>query len=213
MKNPAIEYKIKKAKAYAKKWHSTRNLSAKGNFVPHFYPSTATRALGWWDDVGFMMGSQVVMVAWVHPRLKYDNQCENLAYDQIAHLRPTTRCLDHSTKVYKTAGKSKKRKSVYGFRLKDVTGDSAQWFNTWRDTIQKIRADNTVTVTPHFTVTQQDWCRFVSICVPLEVIDQQSLEDMADMVRSILRGETSVYELFPDYSYTSQDWLKEQQYE
>ena len=212
MKNKHIESAIARAKIYAKSWRNG-DLSPRGNFVPHCYESN-NRTYAWWDDVSFKLGSQVVSVWWVHPRMEYKDKCHDLAYDAVVDQHPRRSADDmfaNTTPIYKKIGKNKNRKRVIGYQAgANWCGDSMRdWFNIWRDKEKELLTTSDQIITPHLQVTQHAWGRGVSICAPIEIVDQPSLEDMADLVRQILRGETSVGELWPEYTYTRENWIQE----
>lgn len=214
MKHRAMERKIKMAKDYSKNWPRASDVSRRGNLVYHQYPVDSSRTQGWWDDVAFRFGSQLVLVIWTHPRMDYQDTCENLAYDNVVHLKPQAddhNWLNDATKIHKFVGKNKKRKRVVAYRLKSSTllDQNREWYKVWDKEKLRVSASGEIEIKPYIKITQGHRHRMVRVCLPLEVIDQTSLEDMADVVRDILNGKSTIEGLFPGYTYSSSNWLAE----
>lgn len=62
-------------------------------------------------------------------------------------------------------------------------------------------------MTPSFKVETLDWCRFAGITAPVEVRQAGELRALADLVRRILKGETTLAREFPGYVYGKAQWL------
>lgn len=53
------------------------------------------------------------------------------------------------------------------------------------------------------------WCRFVEVVAPVEVRNAAELAALADLVRRILKGETTLEREFPGYVYGKAQWAAE----
>lgn len=204
MKNIYIERNIQSAKRYAKNWNRTK--SARGNHIIHDY--SIPSKLSWWDDVLFRVGSQIVVVWWTHPRMKYRDVCEDLAFNE---------CSDYyvdweikTKKIQKPVGKTKSRKQTVAHEWLPPPEDHKTFYDKLRETEERILTTSDVVVKPHFKVKQLNWARAVDVCYPVEIIDQQSLEDMADDVKKVLTGQKTLDNLFDSsYTYTHNNWNTE----
>ncbi|NOS96906.1 MAG: hypothetical protein HOP25_00335 [Methylotenera sp.] len=47
---------------------------------------------------------------------------------------------------------------------------------------------------------------FVELCAPIEVRNEQDLIILANLVRKLLKRETTLEKEFPDYIYTKDNW-------
>lgn len=208
MKNKEFERKIQSAKRYAKQWK--HRLSAKGNYIPHCYDGS--KKIGWWDDVFFRYGSQVIAVWWTHPRLQYQDQCYSIAYDEAVKTKPEekTDWFEGAEKIYEYLGKAKKRKRIAFYRLPTTAQSQRDWHDALKAREEELLKTSDVVIRPSITIKQYDWCRGVDICLPVEVIDKMSLEAMADLVRDVLSGRKKFSDLYPEgYTYTREDWIRD----
>lgn len=207
MKNSQFERARQSAKCYVKRWASNRKLTERGNYVVHHFDGTPR--LSWWGDVFFRLGSQVVAVWWTHPRLQYHDACENAAFDQVDELRAHKS--NAAVPLYKIVGKNKNRKKVVAWRLKETPEEQRKWRDEWKRIKEHLLKTSDVIVRPSMTIKQYDWCRGVEICLPIEIIDQRGLEDVADIVRSILSGKKKFEDFYPvDYAYGRDEWAVDQ---
>jgi hypothetical protein len=133
-----------------------------------------------------------------------------MAYDEIVEKRGkrTGGFFEVSTPIYEYFGKNKKRKKIKYWELKDQTEKDRSWFSEWRRLEEELLETSDIIIRPSMRIEQYDWCRGVDICLPIEVVDQKSLEDLADIVRSILRGEKKFEDFYQeDYKYGCDEWL------
>lgn len=206
MKNKAFEWKCKSAKEYAKKWAMKRPLTTRGNFIP--YSHDEPKRFGWWDDVFFRFGSQVIAVWWTHPRLKYEEACGDIAYDQVDELYPP-RIIKPITPIFKRVGKN--RKKAVAICFDETPKEQYERFEAWKRIKENLLATSDIAIRPYIEIGQLSWCRGVSICLPIEVVDQQSLEDLADIVRAIMSGEKRFEDFYPaGYVYGRNEWAADQ---
>lgn len=212
MKNKRFERNRVDAKKYLKKWWRRRELTELGNAIYHVYDNPENKKTeGWWDDVAFVMGSQVVSVWWIHPRMAYHDKCSNLAQKATDEVMtyPSGDLFDGSTKNYRYLGKNKKRKKIVSHTMAPINESYRIYFDKLHEFEAKFQKTGDVVIKPHMKVEQLHWCRGVSICMPVEAIDLISVEAMAELVKKILRGETTLEKEFPDYTYTKDDWNRE----
>lgn len=63
------------------------------------------------------------------------------------------------------------------------------------------------TVVPSLKRERTNRSVYVAICVPMEIRRPEDIQQAADLVRRLLRFETTLEQEFPDYSYGKEDWL------
>ena len=206
MKNAYYEYKIQKSKATKKKdyWDldPTYNLR-----IYHCYRDR--HHISYWDDVGFHMGSQRVVVFWTHPRMNYADEIEMVAHNEAkAKFPPVNDIFDKKNyqKNFKRVGKSRKR--VHSYTLKDHVDQDGYW-DYFKELQEKYLRESDYKQKCFFKVTQLDYCRAVHICIPVEVRDESELNELTMIVRSLLKNPNKFQELYGDYEYTKDDYSKE----
>ena len=62
---------------------------------------------------------------------------------------------------------------------------------------------------PSFKVEMVSWCWFVKIVAPIEVRHIEELRMLAKLVRSILKGLTTLEQEFTGYVYGKAQWVSE----
>lgn len=203
MKNKHFDWKRSQAKKYAKTWHRANKLTSLGNALIHCYDNP--HDMGWWDDVAFKLGSQVVMVWWIHPRMAFSDQTKDIAYNLLPPA-PEFDAFKRSTPNYKRVGKNKKRKKIVSYTMAPVHKSWTDWADDWDKATEQVRRTTDLVIRPSIKVEQLSWCRGVSLCIPEEAIDAPSVEKVAEIAKKLLRGETTLEELYPDYTYTRHDY-------
>lgn len=206
MKNKKMEqYKIS-AKHYAKHWQ--KQLNQDGNHLPHAYPENERKKLAWWDDVFFKLGSQVVAIWWVHPRQHYADLCENLLDKQI-NMPDTASCFEWGEKIYTQVGKSRKKIKYYQTSSR-YNDERWQLYFAQREQLrQNLLYENDLLVKPFMQIQQYAWGLGVNLCLPIEALDEMSVNEMAQIAKRLVRRETTLAKLYPDYTYSKTDWQRE----
>ena len=179
-----------------------------GLFIPHAYPEPR-KLLSWWDDVGFILNGRRIMVWWVHPRMKYVDTIEEMAWEEAGD--PPLRggdLFEPSEKQWKKVGRS--RKKVVGYRS-HPTPDSQQDYYTKLFAIEaRLKSEGVdLTVRPSMTVKTFNWCIGVELCIPIEVRDREDIGTLAALARRLLKGEMRLADEFLGYQYGRKDWLAE----
>ena len=204
MKNKYFDLMRKSAKEYAKTWHRHNQLTPLGNALIHCYDNHQ-HEMGWWDDVMFRLGGQVICVWWTHPRMQFADQTNEMAHNLMPPSPPWN--LGSGTPNYKRLGKNKKRKKIVSYTMDSPTpGTWKEWSAECDKKTEEVRRTTDLVIRPSMKVEQLNWCRGVSLCVPEEAIDAVSVEKMAEIAKQLLRGETTLEELYPDYTYTRHDY-------
>ena len=204
MKNKYFDLMRKSAKKYAKTWHRHNQLTPLGNVLIHCYDNHQ-HEMGWWDDVMFRLGGQIICVWWVHPRMQFSDQTRDTAHDALPPAPPWD-ITGGSTPNYKLLGKNKKRKKIVSYTMSPTPITFEEWADEWDKKTEEVRRTTDLVIRPSMKIEQLDWCRGVSLCIPEEAIDAVSVEKMAEIAKQLLRGETTLEELYPDYIYTRHDY-------
>jgi hypothetical protein len=205
MKNKHFEWMRKESKAYAKPWRRNHEKTALGNVLYHSYDE-GPRDFGWWDDVAFKFGSQIVHVWWVHPRMVFADKTAEIAEDSIPSLDEVLD-LSGGVKNYKTLGKNKKRKRHVSTTMPSLKPQWQERYEQVKAATAEVRATTDLEIKPHMKIVQLAHGRGISLCMPIEAVDADSVEQIAEITKMILRGETTLDEMFRGYVYTKQNWV------
>lgn len=208
MKNPYIENLYRRMRQFHRhhQWHLE-----KGLYVPHMNPDPITK-LSWWDDVGFILNGRRIKVFWVHPRMKYSDAIDELAWKEAGDSPLSGKDIfGPSEKQWTKVGRSRKKVTSY------VTRQTPDTQRTYYDKLSSIKmrleAEGIdLVVKPTISVEPLSWGRHVSICIPMEARDEKELKDIAVLVKRVLKGETTLAKEYPEYQYGREDWLSESSY-
>ena len=207
MKNRKFERNRKLQKQYGAT-HSQR--MAEGITVRHVYGEHHDFKKSWWDDTGFILNGTYIAIWWVHPRMEFSDAVDTIAHDNVPSPDHDLDIFSDTTKIYKKVGKSGNRKKIIGYESN--MGDRTS-FREWYDKLQvekdRLLKETDLVVKPNLKVESLDWCRGVSICAPIEVHGIPDLKALCDLVKRILKGQTSLENEFPNYTYTKNDWVSE----
>lgn len=203
-----------KNKHYEAKFRGQRLYGARPNqqltngiVVMHYYGGEP-KPLSWWDDTGFNLNRRRVMIWWTHPRMNFEDTISDKAYENVPYPANLENRFQDSEKIFKYVGKSGKRKKLSGFRC-NTAPDKRTWYDALKAEEARLKQVTDIVITPHYTVDIKDWCRGVSICCPLEVRGIPDLHILCNLVKKLLKGETTLDKEFPNYKYTKEDWAKE----
>lgn len=179
-----------------------------GLYIPHEYPEPI-RELSWWDDVGFILNGKRIMVWWVHPRMKYTDAINDLAWKEVGE--PPKRdggLFDTSDKQWKKVGRS--RKKVVAYLASPLSDDMQDYYEKLRHIETRLEIEGIdLKVSPSMSVETLSWCRGVTLCMPMEVRNKIEIVALASLVRKLLKGQTTLAAEFPGYQYGQNDWLSE----
>jgi hypothetical protein len=213
-KNRFIEALRERAKIYkkTKAFKCTRSWDHKlGIKVYHLYTGDGARDKGWWDDTAFIMGSQQVTVGWVHPRYRYQNICDDKAWEDTKEQYPRREgdFFEGSTPNYRYLGKNKKRKKIVSWTMKPTSQEFRDYYEILDAKKKEIQQTGDLVATCDFKVSQLGYCRWVDVCYPIEVLNEQSLKELADFVRECIQNPGSFERTWGEYKYTREDWNRE----
>lgn len=205
MKNPYQQKLKRSAKAFHKKRRGYR--FSNGLIVWHLYDNVNMSKLSWWDDVGFILNDYLVQVAWVHPRMVFSDQLESEAHKRVQHLDINVDdFLNRSEPNYVKIGKSRKKLIGYKVTSSMLSND---WKQAYDIALAEVQQEADFKIKPFIKTEWTSHGRFVEICAPIEVRNEQDLLFLAKLVKKLLKNETSLDQAFLDYVYTRDDWAAE----
>lgn len=204
MKNPRFELR----RCLSRQYHRNRRGDhfEQGILVRHDYSGIDPEGLSWWDDVQFILGGRRIAVAWQHPRHVYQGMIEDAAMKATHHLYEKIEggLFDRAEKIYKKVGRNRKKISSYAT---DRRPGQQEWFDALCTEEARLSKEAEFSVLPSFRVETLAWCRFVEIVAPIEIRNVAELRMLVDLVRRVLKGETTLGCEFPDYRYDKAQWV------
>lgn len=206
MKNRQFELRRRLARQYHQ--NKRGDQFEQGILVRHDYGEFDPNELSWWDDVQFILGGLRVAVAWQHPRHVYQGMIEDAAMKAVHHLHEKIDgdLFEGAERSYKKVGRS--RKKVQSYTMTRRPGEQ-EWLDAMRAEEARLSKEAEFSVVPSLWVEPLAWCRFVQIVAPVEVRSVAELRMLADLVRRILKGETTLEREFPGYVYGKAQWISE----
>lgn len=189
-----------------------------GLFIPHAYNVADDDPLPYGDSVGFILNGRRVMVTWSHPRACYANKIEDMAYLQ-ADRQETSQCATKqeagqestSEAVWQSVGRSRKKVVAYRSSLSaELKLKRDEWHRNAQEALDKLNTTGIdYEIYPAILVRPRLTCMSVLICAPIEARGAAALPVLVDLVKKLLKRETTLEALFPDYRYGKSNWLAE----
>lgn len=212
MKIPRLEFMARRMRENHR--HHPMMLSDGGLYIPHGYWDMKPDDLSYWDDVGFILNGRQFMVYWRHPRDVYKSAVSDLAWNRLeAEHGPGPDpdwLFDGATKNYKRVGKSGKRKKFSSHTSCQPSQARLAYLARLTELEQQIRQEGIhLDVNPSWR-----WKRYwnaigVDIIAPVEVRTEGELAELADLVRQLVKQQTTLEARFPGAVYGKTDWLRE----
>lgn len=206
MKNPRLELLRRKQRQHHRRkpnWVGHSRL-----FIPHCYAEP--RALSWWDDVGLILNGRRVMVWWVHPRMKYQDAIEQMAFEAAEPMRPKERddLFETATKIHRKQGRSRKKVAFY--QMAETREPTKKWLARVREEEARLTQEADLIIRPSLKIQRLDWCTGIELCAPLDIRTEADVHALAALGRRLVKREITVDQLCPDYAYRREDWLHDQ---
>ena len=204
MKNNRIERLYRVARAYHRSnpWRLDQGL-----FIPHAYPEE--KELSWWDDVGFILNRRRVMIWWVHPRMKYAEAIEDMAFKEAGEFPSGPEGFPvPGEKMWLRVGRS--RKKVVGQRSYPLLEIERTYLDDATMIGDRLRSEGIdLVICPSMSIQTLSWCTGVELCIPIEVRNNDELRALAILAKRLIKRETTITEMFPNHKYDRSDWLRE----
>ncbi|MBX9675937.1 MAG: hypothetical protein K2V71_04950 [Methylotenera sp.] len=205
MKNPYQEKLKSSAKAFHK--NNRGEKFTNGLIVIHQYNETKMTRLSWWDDVSFILNDYLVQVSWVHPRMAFKDQIDEEAHNKVAHLDSgVDNFMSLTEPNYVNLGQSRKKVVSYTPKGPMLSNDWIEAYDAAH--IEVIKAADFL-IKPFIKTEWVSHSRFVELCAPIEVRNEQDLMVLANLARKLLKRETTLEKEFPNYVYTHRHWVAE----
>ena len=204
MKNPMMEARKQRIRLDAEG-------QRKGIYVYHCYNEKSPDALTWWDDFSFYLGGIRYTVCFIHPRMKYKDECERQAWDRLypSYPKNTVTWQPHSVKKL---GKS--RKKTVTFTMEDSNqADMHAWHQMLWEQEAAFLVDKENKVVASSSVRVEWWKhgKGIDICVPCSITNHAEAEAFVRTVREHYKQGTlySWVASFNHYQYDANDWIAE----
>lgn len=210
MKNKHFEHRREAAKRFK---NSPNNGFARRmvNGVAIYHDYTEPRKLSFWDDFGFILGSQYVLVTWVHPRMAFSDAVEAEAEENVIQAigpGPIWDFFKNNTPVYKKVGKS--RKKINSFSLAMVPADYEEYRLKVNIETDRLLKESSLTAKPSIRIMQWHTCRQVAIVYPAELLNVSDIVVFAAMLKQHLLGRGDMFAHLDGYRYGAADWQTEE---
>ena len=166
-------------------------------------------SLTWWDDLYFWLNGIRYFVAFVHPRMKYKDTCEQIVYDTLSPSCPEHKDI-FTPYEYKQVGKS--RKKVEYYTMEDSGGDAyTEWLKMLWEEEKLLCASSDVCIRPFVRVEWLQRGKMIEVCAPYELLSEEQALFFVGMVREHYKAGT-LYEWIGRMKavvYTKDNWPKE----
>lgn len=207
MKNKYYESLIRQSKVHKNVWANRHKLSESGFSIPYLHQQKDS--LSWWEETYFIHGSHMYNIEWIHPRMSYQDKVRDLAHKMLESFpRECGDIFSDSTPIYRRLGKSKKRKRVTAYRTSNI-GRDREMFVEWDRLEAELLLSSDIVIRPWIKIMQYRWGKCIYACFPFDVNNIQSAEEMSKISRDLALGTSRIRDMWPDYTYTSANWVQE----
>lgn len=177
-----------------------------GLYIPHTYAHSPNASE--WDDVGLIINRRKVMVWWVHPRKKYLDAIEEQAMRDAGPMPDEDIFGEPIEKHWKKVGRS--RKTLIACGMSKSSDRLSTYFKRVNAIEGQLRAEGiNHTVRASISARWYRWGVGINLCLPVEVRNIEELRHLAELAERLLRRECTISEIFPDYIYRQEDWIRE----
>ncbi len=194
----------------AKNFHSRQHGDhfEKGIKPQYDYSDEETTKLSWWDDVTFILNDYRVHVSLSHPRWHYKETIRSKAFDNIDGLDMfDEQAFENASPQFVKVGKS--RKKIASYKIDSLLKPGM--YELLEAEERKLLKSNDVKIYPFMKVSWFKDCRYVDICIPMEIKGTQDLISLVTLVRRLLSRMTTLSKEFSEYEYSQKNWKEEQQ--
>lgn len=210
MKNKYFERRREAAKRYKKTLNRSDEIA--GVSIIHDY--SHPKKLSYWDDFSFVLGSQRIIVTWIHPRMAFSDEVERQADVNVLEAigpGPEWDLFGNDAKIYKRVGKS--RKKVQFYQGNPIPIDYKAYRDKVRAERQRLLRESSFVAKPSMRIEQWATGRNVSITYPVELRNETDIIVFAAKLKQHLLGRGDMFAHLGDYTYSAADWQAEQETE
>ena len=162
--------------------------------------------LTWWHDVEFVLKNRRVMVLWIHPRMKYSDAINELAWSEVGEPPRSALDFDFGETIWKPAGHSRKR--IVAYQSPPIDSATAAYYENFNGIKARHRTEGIeYVVPPSITATQTNWCTGVDLCIPVEIRSHDDAVALVELTRKLLKRETTIDDALPNYRFGRTDWI------
>lgn len=210
MKNKHFERRREAAKRYKK----TRNRSDEVAGVSIIHDYSHPKKLSYWDDFSFVLGSQHIIVTWIHPRMAFMDAIENEADANVLNAigpGPEWDLFADNKVIHKRVGKSRKKVQYYEGKSPPVD------YKAYRDKVrletERLLRESSFIAKPSMRIEQWATGRHVAITYPVELRNETDIVVFAAKLKQHLLGRGDMFAHLGEYAYSAADWQAEQETE
>lgn len=180
-------------------------------YIPHVYKEPY-KTLSWWDDFSFKSHNHVVSVCWIHPRMKYQDECEEqaciLTRQQGYEYQNEFKKGSFIPYKYKKVGKSRKKVVFFTHKQSDI---NREYFDKLWGNEKLILNNGDVSVGTHIHTSRTRYGVYIEICFPVELKTKDDIITFAKNIKHLYENNN----LYPvvnstNVVYNKSNWNQEQ---
>ena len=180
-------------------------------YIPHVYEEPY-KTLSWWDDFSFKSHNHVVSVCWIHPRMKYQDECEEqaciLTRQQGYEYQNEFKKGSFISYKYKKVGKSHKKAVFFTHKQSDI---NREYFDKLWGNEKLILNNGDVSVGTHIHTSRTRYGVCIEICFPVELKTKDDIITFAKNIKHLYENNN----LYPvvnstNVVYNKSNWNQEQ---
>ena len=180
-------------------------------YIPHVYEEPY-KTLSWWDDFSFKSHNHVVSVCWIHPRMKYQDECKEqaciLTRQQGYEYQNEFKKGSFIPYKYKKVGKSRKKAVFFIHKQSDI---NREYFDKLWGNEKLILNNGDVSVGTHIHTSRTRYGVHIEICFPVELKTKDDIITFAKNIKHLYENNN----LYPvvnstNVVYNKSNWNQEQ---
>ncbi len=183
----------------------------RGIYIPYSYEHKSATDLTWCGDFYFWLNGIRYTVTFVHPRMKYKDECGSMAWNQLQPTYPKSKTIWH-TYATKKLGKSRKKATLFTAEETNKEALDAWYKQLWELEAEIVKdVGNGVRVQPSVSVVSWNWAKNIDICVPYEILTHEQAVFFTNMVKEMYKsGELYNWvDKMKAVCYSADNWNKE----
>ncbi len=164
------------------------------------------RQLTWWHDLEFVMNNRRGMVWWIHPRMKYADAIDELAWNEAGKPPRGAHDFDFGKTSWKPLGRSSKR--IVAYQSPPIGSARTAYYEKLRGINARLRAESIeYVVSTSMTAAQTNWCTGVDLCIPIEIRRHEDAVALVELTRKLLKQKTTIDGGFPNNRFVRMEWI------
>lgn len=204
MKNTYQESLRKQAKMYHR--NERGSVFTNGLLIKHSYEYASKTNLSWWDDVDFVLNNYRVSVEWIHPRQDYLDHVESESHKSLEHMNIDLLNGMVTSTTYLKLGKSRKKAILHKV---EYPSDFSHYNKAYEATFEKISLSSIYKSRPYIKTHWEKNAYAVKICAPTEILGVDDLVQLVNLVKKLIKRQTTIDLEFSDYLYTNKQSMQD----